>query len=120
MKNLSTSTFDWFIQSWLCLIDFATDRCEPCKSLEKTLSKIELLCKDVLIWKVDSWNESLLIEKYSIFCFPTVLIFKDWKEVERIVWEKKSDHYLESITYRNNYVAKQDVDDNPLYDISNL
>jgi thioredoxin 1 len=121
MLYLSEKDFSKHIETWLHLIDFATDWCEPCKKLESLFPNLQETYKDICtIGKVSS-DELWLISKYHITHFPTVVFFKDGKEVERIVGVKPEKEYSESITYWHNHTPTQEESDpHPLYDISQL
>ena len=70
----------------LALIDFWAAWCGPCRALAPT---IEELAHDysgkVLVGKLDVDKNPTMAECYQVFSIPTIIVFKDGCEVERLV-----------------------------------
>lgn len=68
------------------MVDFFATWCGPCKMLSPVIDEIanEMEGK-AIISKVDSDQLGSLCEEYSIRLLPTMVFFKDGKEVDRIV-----------------------------------
>lgn len=68
------------------MVDFFATWCGPCKMLSPVIDEIaeEMQGKAVVV-KVDSDNLGELCAEYSIKLLPTLVFFKDGKEVDRIV-----------------------------------
>ncbi len=68
------------------MVDFFATWCGPCKMLSPVIDEIanEMEGK-VVIAKVDSDQLGELCAEYSIKLLPTLVFFKDGKEVDRIV-----------------------------------
>ena len=70
----------------VALVDFWATWCGPCIALAPT---VEDVAKDykgkVTVGKVDVDKVKDVTEKYKIQAMPTLIIFKDGKEVDRIV-----------------------------------
>lgn len=67
------------------LADFYSDSCIPCKRMSPILSKLETEYDGkVKIVKINTNFEKDLVEEYSIQAAPTLILFKDGKEAERI------------------------------------
>jgi thioredoxin 1 len=70
----------------LALIDFWAAWCGPCRALAPT---IEELAHDysgkVLVGKLDVDKNPTIAECYQVFSIPTIIVFKDGCEVERLV-----------------------------------
>ena len=68
------------------MVDFFATWCGPCKMLSPVIDEIaqELEGKAVVV-KVDSDQMNDTCAEYSIKLLPTLVFFKDGKEVDRIV-----------------------------------
>lgn len=69
------------------VVDFYATWCGPCKKLGPIIDKLSDEM-DVSFVKVDT-GASKLGNKYGVSSFPTVVIFKDGKEVNRFVGFKE-------------------------------
>jgi thioredoxin 1 len=67
----------------LVVVDFFATWCGPCKMLSPVLEQINEDRSDVKIVKVDIDNNMDLAKKYGIMSVPTVILFKDGKEVDK-------------------------------------
>ncbi len=72
--------------------DFYSDSCVPCKRLSPVIAEIEEEHPEIKAVKVNINFDSELAEKYGVMTVPTVIIFKNGAESERIHGTiKKSD-----------------------------
>ncbi|KNE67505.1 thioredoxin [Allomyces macrogynus ATCC 38327] len=68
------------------LVDFFATWCGPCRMLAPTLDKIAKDKADALaVVKVDCDELQELAAKHSVSALPTVVLFKDGKEVDRFM-----------------------------------
>ena len=74
------------------LVDFYADWCGPCKMLGPILDEIS---KDHTVYKVNVDNEPELAQNYGIMSIPCMIIFKDGKEVNRMVGLRSKSDILE-------------------------
>ena len=84
--HANESSFEKIINSTTnpVLIDFFADWCGPCKTLSPILDKLSVDNKKQLIAKIDVDSNQNLAQKFAIRSVPTLLIFKNGKQVERI------------------------------------
>jgi thioredoxin 1 len=70
----------------VALIDFGADWCGPCRALAPT---IEELARDyngkVLVGELDVDENPKTAECFNVYSIPTLIVFKDGCEVERLV-----------------------------------
>ena len=69
----------------ITLIDFYADWCGPCKALSPIIDEIAKSETHIAVGKVNVEEEKELATKYRVRSIPTMVIFKDGKEVNRLV-----------------------------------
>ena len=67
------------------LVDFWAPWCGPCRAIDPHLKAISNTNKDVTITKLNVDDNKELSEKFNITGIPCMIIFKDGKEVARLV-----------------------------------
>ena len=85
VKNLTSKNFGEFIKKDSAVIDFSAEWCGPCKLLSPIFEQIANEIKDIKFGKVNVDNESELAQKFGIMSVPTLLFFKNDKNVDRTV-----------------------------------
>ena len=85
--HLTDANFEETIKSnSLVLVDFWAGWCGPCRALVPT---IEELAKEysgkVLVGKLEVDENPNTAERFQVFSIPTLLVFKNGGEVERLV-----------------------------------
>ena len=75
------------------LVDFYSDSCVPCKRMSPVLAELEeSYAGKLYIGKVNIAYEPELVEKYEVSSAPTLVFFKDGKEIQRLTGvQKKAD-----------------------------
>lgn len=88
LVHFDTNTFKSGVENskGLVLVDFWAQWCGPCKMLGPV---IEELAEDydgkAVVGKVDIDEYQELAAKYGVMSIPTVVLFRDGKEVDRLV-----------------------------------
>ena len=83
------------------LVDFSATWCLPCKMLAPVLEEINSdENKNFDIVKVDIDDDIDLAKKYGVMSVPTMILFKDGKEVQRLVGLRQKKQILEA--FKNN------------------
>ena len=86
MNELSLNDFAGATAKGVALIDFSTEWCAPCKTM---LPIVQRIAGDyagrLSVYSVDAEKEQELAMRQAVMSFPTFLIFKDGKLVDRHV-----------------------------------
>ncbi|CAX10996.1 thioredoxin [Chlamydia trachomatis] len=98
VQVVSQENFADSIASGLVLIDFFAEWCGPCKMLTPVLEALAAELPHVTILKVDIDSSPRPAEQYSVSSIPTLILFKDGKEVERSVGLKDKDSLIKLIS----------------------
>ena len=67
------------------LVDFYADWCGPCKMIAPIIEEIAAEMPDVTVGKINVDESGDLAARYGVMSIPTLVIFKDGIEVNRIV-----------------------------------
>jgi thioredoxin 1 len=85
----------------LVVVDFWAEWCGPCKMIAPLLDEIARDLPDkVKIVKVNVDEEQQLAQQYGISNIPTLLFFKEGKEVERVIGSLAKKVLVEKINSR--------------------
>ena len=80
------------------LADFYSDSCVPCKRLSPVLAEIEEELTDSLrVVKININFDIALAEKYEVLSVPTLVLFKNGTEVQRLSGAVKKADIIELI-----------------------
>ena len=97
--HVNDSNFDETLKAnKVVLVDFWANWCGPCRALAPT---IEELAKEyngkILVAKLDVDENSATAERFQVFSIPTMIFFKDGKEVDRLVGLCPKNRIAESL-----------------------
>lgn len=79
LVELNTDNFENEIKDGLKLVEFYTTWCGYCKKQKSELEKMD----KVWIGQLDADKSPAIASKHEVSGFPTFLIFKNGKEIER-------------------------------------
>jgi thioredoxin 1 len=89
---ISQQEFDRAIGSGITLMDFNAPWCAPCRAQEPILEKLAAEYKGkALIAAMNIDNHSDIAGKLGIQSIPTLILFKNGKEVQRLVGLQSKD-----------------------------
>ncbi len=84
MEYLNKENFDEKVSKGTTIVDFFAEWCGPCKMLGPVFEKLSTEFENVNFAKVDVDSEGSLAQRYNVMGVPTMIIFRDGKEIERI------------------------------------
>ena len=96
---LNDNTFQQKISRGVALVDFWAVWCQPCKIQGPIISELaDEMHEQAKICKLDVENNKKIATKLNIRNIPTIVIFKNGKEVERLVGLKTKGILKKAIT----------------------
>ncbi len=99
IKKLSEDTFDKDVASGVTLVDFYADWCGPCRMLAPVLEKVASELKGkATVAKLDIDHAQRVASSFQVTSVPTMILFKNGKEVGRLVGLRDADSIKEFIT----------------------
>lgn len=67
------------------LLDFWANWCGPCRMMGPVVDEIAQSRSDVLVGKVNVDEEGELAQRFNVLSIPTFIVFKQGKEVSRVM-----------------------------------
>ncbi|HEY2811111.1 MAG TPA: thioredoxin [Rhabdochlamydiaceae bacterium] len=99
IKHFTEETFDSEIKKGVTLVDFYADWCGPCRMLTPVLEKVAVESKgQAVIGKLDIDNAQRIAGAFQVTSVPTMILFKDGKEIGRLVGLRDADTIKEFIS----------------------
>jgi len=97
ITHLSDSDFNQKISEKNCLVDFYAEWCPPCKMLAPVLEELASELKDINIFKINVDEARATASKFGVSSIPTMVFFKDGKEIKREMGFKPKEELLNEI-----------------------
>ena len=98
VEHLTENNFAEKIASGVVLADFFATWCGPCKMLSPTIEEIGAECDgSFAVYKVDVDEAEDIAMDYGIMSVPTLVIFKDGEEAERMIGVQPKTAILDAI-----------------------
>lgn len=95
---LDDNNFQQTISKGVTLVDFYATWCGPCKMIAPIVEQLANMVKDkAQIAKVDIDQAKRVAESCQINSVPTLILFKDGKEVKRVVGVKDLEYLLDLV-----------------------
>lgn len=79
------NNFNEQIKEGVVLVDFFATWCGPCKMQAPVLEELKEDRSDVKVVKIDVDQETEIAREYGVMSIPTLILFKDGKEVAKNV-----------------------------------
>ncbi len=92
IKHFTDNEFQNQIKKGVTLVDFHANWCGPCRTLAPVLEQVakEIQGK-AIIAKIDIDSEQKTATQFQITSVPTMILFKDGKEIGRLVGLRTAD-----------------------------
>lgn len=98
IEHLTAQNFDHKTKKGVVLVDFWADWCMPCKMMAPILNEVaEATDGTATIYKLNVDEQQQVAAQYGIRSIPTMILFRDGKEVERIIGVKSKEAVIASI-----------------------
>ncbi len=96
VKNLNNDNFKAEIleSEGIAIVDFYADWCGPCKMMAPVIDKIAEENPELNVAKVNVDEASELASQFGIMSIPTLVIFKDGREINRSLGAKNKSAIL--------------------------
>lgn len=96
--TLTDKNFQQQTKNRLVLVDFWAEWCAPCRMMAPILNEVAAeLDGKAFVGKVDVQKYQELATKFKVRGIPTLILFKDGKEVNRFVGVKTKEFLLKEI-----------------------
>lgn len=98
IKYLDDDSFDSAVEQGVTLVDFYADWCGPCRAIAPLIDELanEVNGK-ATIAKVDVDKAQKVSVKLGVHSIPTLIVFKDGKEVKRFVGVTMKNQLVEAL-----------------------
>jgi len=98
IKQLTDQNFNQQIKKGVILVDFWASWCAPCKMMAPILNEVSASLTDhQSVGKVNVEIARMVSSQYNIRSIPTMVLFKDGKEVNRFVGIKSKEFLLKEM-----------------------
>lgn len=99
LKFVDEENFDTFIKNGVVLVDFFAEWCAPCKMLTPILVELSRKMEGkVTIAKLDVDSAQNTAGTYRVTSVPTLILFKNGKEINRVVGLKDAETLQKMLT----------------------
>ena len=97
VKKLTNETFESAVSNGTVLVDFFAQWCGPCKMMSPIIDEIAEERTDITVAKLNVDDAIEIATKFNVVSIPTLVIFKDGKEISRIVGLQSKDKILSEL-----------------------
>ncbi len=100
--TLTDKNFQHQTKNKLVLVDFWASWCAPCRMMAPVLNEVaDELQGNSQVGKVNIEQFQSLAQKFQVRSIPTLILFKNGKEINRFVGIKSKDFLLNQISNQN-------------------
>lgn len=95
--HLENDNFNEIIKDGVTLVDFYANWCGPCKMLGPVIEEVANTMEDIKVLKVNIDEHAEIAQTYGVMSIPTLIIFKEGKEIDKSIGFMPKDDMLEFI-----------------------
>lgn len=96
--TLTDKNFDHQTKGKTVLVDFWAEWCAPCKMMAPILNDVASeLSADKYVGKLNIEEFQSMAQRFNVRSIPTLILFKDGKEINRFVGIKTKDFLLKAM-----------------------
>jgi len=95
--TLTDKSFQHQLKDKTILVDFWAPWCAPCRMMAPVLNEISEEINGAYIGKINIDEFQPVAAKYKVRNIPTMIIFKNGREADRIVGVKSKDYLIKQI-----------------------
>ena len=100
--DLTDTNFQHQLNGGIAIVDFWASWCVPCKMMAPVLNELaEEVPSSVKVCKVNVEEYQSLAARYSVRNIPTMVLFRNGKEIDRFVGVKTKEFLLKRINSLN-------------------
>lgn len=100
--TLTDQNFANQVKNKLILVDFWAPWCAPCRMMAPILNEVANEVDDAFVGKLDVEKHQANASKFQVRSIPTLILFKNGKEIDRFVGVKNKDFLLKKIRQHSN------------------
>jgi len=98
IKHFTDSSFKTEISKGVTLVDFSAAWCGPCRAMAPIIEEVaQHFQNKAVIAQIDIDAEQKTAAEYQVTSIPTVILFKDGKEVNRLVGLRDAEGVIEFV-----------------------
>lgn len=97
VEEISEKEFTEVISSKIALVDFFAEWCMPCVMMSPIIEELADKMKNVKFAKVNVDENSELASRFKVMSIPNLIIFKEGKEVERMIGSQSAESIEEKL-----------------------
>lgn len=98
IKILTDQNFQNQIKKGVTLVDFWAEWCMPCKMMAPVLNNVASeVDKEASVGKINIEHHKAMAAKYKVRSIPTLILFKNGKEINRYVGMKSKEFLVNQL-----------------------
>lgn len=97
IQEINTEQYDAMSHDGAMMLEFYSKTCGPCKMLAFVLRDVDKMMPDFSIYTIDFDENKELKERLGVKGFPTILLMKDGKEINRLTGLKQKPAIVKAI-----------------------